>query len=181
MKKTVLAPTPFGPVVLLWSLRERQPKLCRILLSRPGVSAERAAALLYPETDPGACRAIDRLCAALQSLLHGRDVRVSPDLLSLERCSPFQQAVLRAEQGVPRGRVTTYGRLAVRLRRPTAARAVGRALAANPFPLIIPCHRAIQADRSLGGFQGGSAMKRALLEAEGVAFDPDGRVSAGAL
>jgi alkylated DNA nucleotide flippase Atl1 len=49
--------------------------------------------------------------------------------------------------------------------------AVGHALAANPFPIIIPCHRAIRSDGSLGGYQGGLAMKRSLLEREGIRFD----------
>jgi methylated-DNA-[protein]-cysteine S-methyltransferase len=71
--------------------------------------------------------------------------------------------------------VTTYGRLAAHVGRPGGARAVGRALAGNPFPLVVPCHRAVRADGSPGGYQGGVPMKRALLEAEGVAFDRRGR------
>jgi methylated-DNA-[protein]-cysteine S-methyltransferase len=63
------------------------------------------------------------------------------------------------------------------LGKPSAARAVGRALATNPFPIIIPCHRAVRSDGSLGGYQGGLAMKRALLEMEGVEFDARGRVA----
>jgi len=56
------------------------------------------------------------------------------------------------------------------------ARAVGNALANNPFPLIVPCHRAIRADRQLGGYQGGLQMKLGLLKNEGIAFDDAGRV-----
>jgi methylated-DNA-[protein]-cysteine S-methyltransferase len=59
---------------------------------------------------------------------------------------------------------------------PRAARAVGTALARNPFPVIIPCHRAIRGDGTLGGFGGGLKMKRALLEMEGVRFDRYGKV-----
>jgi alkylated DNA nucleotide flippase Atl1 len=55
-------------------------------------------------------------------------------------------------------------------------RAVGTALARNPFPLVVPCHRAVRSDRTLGGFQGGLEMKRALLEMEGVEFDSKNRV-----
>jgi len=58
---------------------------------------------------------------------------------------------------------------------PNAARAVGNALANNPFPIIIPCHRAIRSDRSLGGYQGGLEMKRTLLGMEGIEFDDSGR------
>jgi len=59
---------------------------------------------------------------------------------------------------------------------PGDARAVGNALATNPFPLIVPCHRAIRSDCGLGGYQGGLDMKRSLLSKEGIAFDDSGRV-----
>lgn len=87
----------------------------------------------------------------------------------------FQQSVLRAEHAVPRGRVSTYGLIAARLGNPRAVRAVGNALATNPFPIIVPCHRAIRTGGELGGYQGGSAMKRVLLEREGIVFDAGGR------
>jgi methylated-DNA-[protein]-cysteine S-methyltransferase len=83
-----------------------------------------------------------------------------------------------AEREIPRGWVSTYGRIATHLGVPGGARAVGGALARNPFPIIIPCHRAIRSDGSLGGFQGGPDMKRALLEFEGVGFSSTGRVAA---
>jgi len=84
--------------------------------------------------------------------------------------------VLRAQIRVPRGFVTTYGRLAAAAGRPGAARAAGHALATNPFPPVVPCHRTLRADGSLGGFGGGLALKRVLLESEGVRFDSAGRV-----
>jgi methylated-DNA-[protein]-cysteine S-methyltransferase len=109
------------------------------------------------------------------ALTQGRAVSFSLSLLDWAICPPFQQRVLRAEAQVPRGRVTTYGRLAGCIGAPGAARAVGHALAYNPFPLIIPCHRAVRSDGGLGGFQGGLSMKRRLLEMEGVAFSPAGK------
>ena len=97
-------------------------------------------------------------------------------MADLASCPPFQQAVLRAEHAIPRGKVSAYGLLAARLGRPGAARAVGNALATNPFPIVVPCHRALRGDGSIGGYQGGPAMKRALLAMEGVRFDAAGRV-----
>jgi len=94
----------------------------------------------------------------------------------MDLCSDFQQDVLRAEHGIPRGSVSTYQRIANHLDRPKGARAIGTALATNPFPIIVPCHRAIRSDRSLGGYQGGLEMKRTLLEMEGIDFDDTGRV-----
>jgi len=64
---------------------------------------------------------------------------------------------------------------------PAAARAVGNALAGNPFPIFVPCHRAIRSDRTLGGYQGGAAMKRALLEMEGLAVSNKGKVISDSL
>jgi methylated-DNA-[protein]-cysteine S-methyltransferase len=72
--------------------------------------------------------------------------------------------------------VSTYGRIAKYLGAPRAARAVGNALAGNPFPILIPCHRAIRGNGELGGYQGGTQMKRALLEMEGIHVSPGGRV-----
>lgn len=118
--------------------------------------------------------------AGIQSfLLGGKDVQFDIDLLDLDRRPPFQQRVLLAESGIPRGGyVSTYGRIARRLGGvPGAARAVGNALARNPFPLAIPCRRALRSDGAMGGFQGGLEMKRRLLEMEGgTGFREDGRV-----
>ncbi|MBP7527171.1 MAG: MGMT family protein [Syntrophorhabdaceae bacterium] len=100
----------------------------------------------------------------------GEDIRFPLDAIRLDLCPAFQQRVLHAEHAIPRGSVSTYGLIARRLNNPNGARAVGSALATNPFPIVIPCHRAIRSDGDLGGFQGGLAMKRALLEMEGVEF-----------
>ncbi|MCK4234435.1 MGMT family protein [candidate division WOR-3 bacterium] len=89
----------------------------------------------------------------------------------------FQQKVLRAEHGIPRGSVSTYQRIAMYLGNPKGARAVGNALANNPFPIIIPCHRAIRSDGTLGGYQGGLEMKRVLLEMEGIDFHDTRRIA----
>jgi methylated-DNA-[protein]-cysteine S-methyltransferase len=114
----------------------------------------------------------------MRRFLDGQDVELRVDLLALDTCTAFQRRVLLAEHGVPRGWVTTYGRLAVHVGVPGGARAAGGALAGNPFPIVIPCHRAIASDGGLGGYQGGLAMKRRLLEAEGVALSERGRVLA---
>jgi methylated-DNA-[protein]-cysteine S-methyltransferase len=80
------------------------------------------------------------------------------------------------EYSIPRGKISTYARIAAALGMPRGARAVGYSLANNPFPLVIPCHRAVRSDGTLGGFQGGLSMKRALLECEGIPFTVSGRV-----
>lgn len=80
--------------------------------------------------------------------------------------TPFQQRVWRHLQAVPPGATTTYGELARRLGRPRAVRAVGRAVAANPAAVLVPCHRVVRADGGLGGFRWGVDRKRRMLAAE---------------
>ena len=99
--------------------------------------------------------------------MNGHDVEFELGITRLDSCLLFQQEVLRAEYKIPRGCVTTYGLIADQIGRPGAARAVGNALAANPFPIIVPCHRVLRSDMSVGGYQGGTDMKLRLLESEG--------------
>lgn len=86
--------------------------------------------------------------------------------LDLTGASPFTTAVLTALREVPYGSVVSYGELARRIGRPTAARAVGGACNRNPLPVIVPCHRVLAADGGLGGFAGGLEAKRELLAGE---------------
>jgi methylated-DNA-[protein]-cysteine S-methyltransferase len=81
----------------------------------------------------------------------------------------FDRTVLRTlHDTVPAGSTTTYGELASASGRPRAARAVGSVMANNPVPIIVPCHRVLASNGSLGGYGGGLDMKRRLLEIEGV-------------
>jgi methylated-DNA-[protein]-cysteine S-methyltransferase len=122
------------------------------------------------------CPAVEKLAGKLERFLRGETVNFDLNIIALEDCSRFQKRVLLAEYGIPRGWVSTYGRIARRLRVPRGARAVGTALARNPFPIVIPCHRAVRSDGALGGFRGGLKMKRALLEMEGREFSRTGKV-----
>ncbi|MDP3723095.1 MAG: MGMT family protein [Candidatus Omnitrophota bacterium] len=82
------------------------------------------------------------------------------------RLTDFQRRVYRTVCRIPAGQTRSYRWVAERLGRPAAARAVGQALHRNPFAPLVPCHRVIRSDGSLGGFAGGVAKKRRLLEAE---------------
>ena len=168
--------TAFGPLVIVWSVLDKEPKVARVLLSNPAVSAEQQGFTLFPGSPLSSCSEIDALGDQIEAFLGGEDVRFSLEIVCMDLCSPFQQRVLHAEYGIPRGAVSTYQRIARYLDKPKAARAVGNALARNPFPILIPCHRAIRSNRSLGGYQGGRKMKRRLLEMEGMAFDDKGYV-----
>ncbi len=89
--------------------------------------------------------------------------------VDLSSCPPFAQKVYRTLRKVPPGKVVTYGELAKRVGSPHAARAVGRAMATNPVPIIVPCHRVVASDGKLGGFSapGGTNLKKRLLVNEG--------------
>ena len=177
MKAKLIPSTPFGPVALLWSELRGRPTVFRVLLSQPCLSVADRTAALYPGARPGSCREIDRLAASIHAFLEGQAIVFPLRVAALSTCPTFQRSVLRAEHAIPRGRVSSYGLIAGQLGDCHAARAVGNALATNPFPIIVPCHRAVKSDGSLGGFQGGPAMKRALLEREGLPFDRAGRVA----
>lgn len=87
--------------------------------------------------------------------------------------TPFQQEVWAALEAIPYGQTTSYGVLAGQLGRPSAARAVGAANGQNPLPIVIPCHRVVGSNGALTGYAGGLAIKRALLELEGVSVAPE--------
>lgn len=99
----------------------------------------------------------------------GARVEFGPDIpIVLEGFSGFRSAVLATCRSIKYGQIRTYGRLAAESGWPAAARAVGGALAGNPLPLIIPCHRVIRSDGRMGGFSapGGISLKRRMLDLE---------------
>lgn len=80
----------------------------------------------------------------------------------------FNQGVLRATAEIPFGETASYGDVAAAAGSPRAARAAGNALAGNPIPIVVPCHRVIHADGGIGGYTGGLHNKRFLLRLEGT-------------
>ena len=108
--------------------------------------------------------ALDPVAKSLDAYFagEGRSFDVEIDLFL---ASPFVARVLIELRRVPFGEVTSYGKLAARAS--TSARATGGAVGSNPIPIVIPCHRVIAADGSLGGFSAGLDRKRALLAIEG--------------
>lgn len=83
--------------------------------------------------------------------------------------TPFFKEVLEETRRVPYGQTATYGDIAMRVGRPNSARAIGRAMATNPIPIVLPCHRITGSNGSLTGYGGGLDMKTALLKMERVA------------
>lgn len=92
--------------------------------------------------------------------------------LDFRGLTEFQAAVLRATASIPTGQVRPYGWVAKEIGKPGAVRAVGTALARNPVPVVVPCHRVVRSDGHLGQYSLGEATnKRILLEAEGLDVD----------
>ena len=89
-----------------------------------------------------------------------------PDQLDLTMATAFQREVWEITRLIPYGETRSYKWLAEQIKKPGAGRAVGQALGKNPLPIIIPCHRVLASNSSLGGFSGGLEMKRYLLARE---------------
>lgn len=97
-------------------------------------------------------------------VLSTRDVSALP--VAWERIPEFQGKVLRKTSAIPYGKTTTYGEIAADVGSPGAARAVGAALARNPWPVLVPCHRVLGKGGRLVGFGKGMAAKESLLRFE---------------
>lgn len=116
---------------------------------------------------------LDQVEAELAEYLNG--VRRAFTLPLDLRGTSFQRAVWQALLAVPYGQTISYGVLAARTGYPRAARAVGGAMRANPVAVVVPCHRVLPADGSLGCYGGGRERKRFLLQLEGAYRDDKGR------
>lgn len=106
--------------------------------------------------------------ARLQAYLRGEAVDFADLPLDMGRGTEFQRRVWAAARAIPRGETRSYGALAREVGSPGAARAVGQAMARNPWPIVVPCHRVVDHDGRLTGFSGGLEMKRRLLEMERI-------------
>ena len=155
--------SPIGPLVVAWNGR--------------GVSAVEAASddatfeAAHLARTGRRAHPVDRLPERLGSAIArrlGGDRRVRIDL-DLRGHTDFEQDVWRKALEIPRGEVRPYGWVAAEIGRPKAVRAVGTALGHNPVPLIVPCHRVVRSDGTIGQYSlGGPANKRTILAAEGL-------------
>ena len=169
-------PSVFGMFSIVWREFRKNPKVYQIILSNEQVSAFKLVQNAFPSACQLSNPIILNFVKLIQDFLSGQVVEFDLNLLALERCSEFQRRVLLAECGIPWGWVSTYGRIGKQIGVNNGARAVGSALACNPFPIVIPCHRAIRSDYKLGGYQGGIEMKGALLKNEGFKISKSGKV-----
>ncbi len=157
--------TPWG-----WmGMSETKKGIDAIVLPKPSRAAVECA--LRPSGDePIEHRGSERLQAARIQVTEylSRTRRCFDFPLDLSRGTSFQRLVWRELQRIPYGKLRSYRSIAARVGGRQYARAVGNAVGANPVPIVIPCHRIVAYDGSLGGFSGGLPVKRKLLTLEGT-------------
>lgn len=162
---------------IVWQYNGSKPQVERIFL--PCAKAELRTKIKkeFPDVMAGEQKMPGKVATQIAEFYSGKKVKFDLSILNLKKISAFSAKVLKENCKIPYGKVATYSRLASKIGSPRAARAVGTALANNPFPLIIPCHRVIRSDGTLGGFGGGLKMKKELLQREGVAIDEKGHIA----
>lgn len=158
-----IAESPLGRLLLAATARG----VCRVMIGDTDTSLERDLRQEYPHAT---IRRNDRLLStqvrALLEHLRGRSPHVE---LPLDvRATAFQWRVWAELQAIPYGETRTYREVAAAIGKPTATRAVARACATNPVALLIPCHRVIRTDGSMGGYRWGIPRKEKLLAQEQV-------------
>ncbi|NOY56445.1 MAG: MGMT family protein [Actinobacteria bacterium] len=113
---------------------------------------------------------VEDLVARLTRYFNGDVSAWEPDAALVAHArTPFLRAVYEVVSGIPPGEVMTYGEVAKAVGSPGGGRAVGQAMARNPFAPIIPCHRVVPSSGGVGHYGGGSDLKRAMLEMEAAA------------
>ena len=160
--------TSFGRCAMLW----RGALIVRILLPTETEESLRAAVMRteidIEESAPPA--PVASVAAKIAAFCRGEAQDFAPAPLDRSLIDPFAARVYAALDKVGFGETTTYGAIAETLGDRSLSRAVGAALGANPFPIVIPCHRVTAANGTMGGFSapGGVGTKRRLLEIEGA-------------
>ena len=163
--------TAIGPCGVAWSQRG----LVSIQLPEKTEEATRARLwerITLPD-DGGSTTPPDAVRAAIERIiahLTGKDAGLDSIELDLEDVPPFHRKVYEAARRITRGEIRSYGDLAGDAGSPHGARAVGQAMAKNPLPIVVPCHRVIAAGGKPGGFTspGGLDTKARLLAIEGA-------------
>ncbi|UCC21290.1 MAG: methylated-DNA--[protein]-cysteine S-methyltransferase [Promethearchaeota archaeon] len=169
-------PSSCNPFTIVWTGTDSNLLIQRIFLSDSRITSEVKTQETFKNIKRKSSTFIERLGEKIQEFLKGEIVEFDLDLVNFNKCTEVQRKVLIAEFNIPRGWISTYNRIANKIGIQNGARVVGNALAKNPFPIIIPCHRAIKTNGDLGGYQGGIKMKRTLLEMEGIKFSNTGKV-----
>jgi len=159
-----ICPTAFGYAAILF---ETQPFLVRRIFlphsHKRGLTKEIQST---GPAKPGQTMAVLDMCKDMKVYFEGAPLKTPWKFLDLGGLTPLQRSVLEAVASVPHGQVRSYGKIAAQVGHPRACRFVGTTVAQNRFPVFIPCHRIVRADGSLGGFGGGTELKKRMLSLE---------------
>jgi AraC family transcriptional regulator of adaptative response/methylated-DNA-[protein]-cysteine methyltransferase len=157
-----------GPSSLGSVLVAATPKgVCAVSLRESDAGAEEYVRARFPDAEVSRDDAsLERELNAVRERIAGRrlDSEIPLDLRGTE----FQREVWNQLLAIPAGTTRTYLDVAQAINRPKATRAVAQACGANPVAVVVPCHRVVMSDGSIGGYSGLPGVKRALLSAEGV-------------
>lgn len=152
---------------LLVAATERGVCLVDFVDGREALRERLAAVFPFADFRPAApADAVGAWADGIARYVNGRSERI--DVPLDVRGSQFQKRVWAALRRIPRGQTRAYSEIASQVGSPRGARAVARACATNPTAVVTPCHRVIEKDGGLGGYAGGLARKRKLLELEGA-------------
>lgn len=158
--------TDFDSVAIVWFSKNKIVKIKEIVITSPKFSAEQRVVVKYPDASFSTCEKVTQLTEKIKNYCHGKNEEFSLDIFDFSQIQKFRKDVYFALFKTKRGETLSYGELALISGYPKAARAVGTAMKNNPFPFVIPCHRVIKSDGSLGGFFGAEEMKKKLIEME---------------
>ncbi len=158
-----VGPSPIGKLLVAQS----EKGLCAVQVRASEAELERSLRERF--ADASIVRDEKELAPLRRLVLNAISGKPAPRTLNLDmRGTEFQRAVWRELRRIPTGATRSYADIAKAIGKPKATRAVANACGANNLPVVIPCHRVIAKDGSIGGYTGGLAIKRALLDAEGV-------------
>jgi len=158
--------TDFDSVAIVWKKVCSTVKIVEIMVTNPKLSAEQRVAVKYPDARLSACEKVTQLSEKIKNYCRGKNEEFDLEMFDFSQIPRFRKDVYLTLFKTKRGETLSYGELASRSGYPGAARAVGTAMKNNPFPFVIPCHRVIKSDGSLGGFFGAEEMKKKLIEME---------------
>jgi O-6-methylguanine DNA methyltransferase len=152
--------SPLGEIFVAWNTRG----ISHVALAKSASAFEKAFERRFKRK----AVATTQVPPEMQRALGGEMRAVRALKFDIAGLSSFAQSVLRKALQIPRGEVRPYSWIAAQIGSPKAVRAVGTALARNPVPLLIPCHRVVRTDGSIGDYALGSPNKSRILEREGV-------------
>ena len=156
-----IASSPLGRLLLAATARG----VCRVMLGDDSAELEAELRREYAQADVRRNdRMLDPQVQALLAYMRGQSPH--PDLPMDVRATAFQWKVWRQLRAIPYGETRTYQQVAAAIGAPTATRAVARACATNPVALLVPCHRVVRTDGTMGGYRWGIDRKQRLLAAE---------------